>query len=1006
MESFNFFNTDKVIICPSLIGRTTCLSRLENTLNQVGQGHGKTLVYSGEAGVGKSRLVAETKLRAGSLVWQVLEGHCFESDCSFPYAPLVDLLRQFLTPLNPNDLSATLGSLGTDLVKILPELSARLPGLVTPPILAPETEKRRLFEALTQFFIHQAFSKPLLLVIEDVHWSDQASLEYFLYLARRLQTCPVLLVLTCRNEINSVMLDHLLNQLERERLANELSLTPFNLPEVEAMLNAIFELQRPLRSEFLTTLHELTGGNPFYIEEILKSMSSLAGQAFLQSGLSSDFLTQLNLPRSIQVAVQQRLTSLSVPAAEVLSIAAVLGRQFNFELMQQLTGLSEGALLELIKELISAQLLVELSVEKIAFRHALTRQAVYNQLLVRERRSLHQMVAETIEQLYASTLNLHLSELANHFYQAGNWPKTLLYARQMAEKSEELYAPQSVIEQSNRIIEATRQLGFPVSCRDYLLRGQAFEIAGHFESASADYEAARKDAAQTLDYPEELNAWLALGFLWAARDYKHSCNFYHQALELARRLNDPPRLARCLNRLGNLHTNLEQPLEALQLHQEAMALFEELNDRVGLAETFDLLGMASFMGGNFAQSAAFYSSAIKLFRELNNRQGLSSSLALQPLLCGSFHSPELPPAFYDLSKAEAAGQASRQSAHEINWRSGEALALFCLGFCLTYHGRYTRAFTYLTESLKIAEEIEHNQWLAAANCGLGMFYLDLLEYKTARSYLEQALNLSQHLNSPYWVHTSGGFLASLYLQSGQITLAEETLKAVMTPDTPAQTLGQRTAWQAQAELALTKGQFEEALTITNRLVSFNPVSTPDFPGKPVLPTLLQARILIALNRQQEAETILQTCKAAYEVQEVRPMIWRVNLALAGLYIKMKRHTAAAESVRSAQIIIDEIAAPLDNEALKAIFQRQVLSQIPVVPALSERQVAKKAWAGLSEREREVALLVAKGKSNREIAEVLVLNKRTVESYLDHIFSKLNLNSRLQLAAWVFERDRS
>ncbi len=406
------------------------------------------------------------------------------------------------------------------------------------------------------------------------------------------------------------------------------------------------------------------------------------------------------------------------------------------------------------------------------------------------------------------------------------------------------------------------------------------------------------------------------------------------------------------------------------------------------------------MNGNLIQSAEFYQEAIQLFKELNNRQGLASSLALQPLLYGSYHSSDRSPAFNDLGEAEETGRTSRRLAFEINWRAGEAFALFGLSFCLGYHGQIAKALPYATESLKIAEEIEHNQWLVTANCSLGMLHFDLLNFETAQLHLEQALAQAKLLNSTYWIHTAGGFLASLYIHSGQLIKGEEILTHILTPDTRAQSLGQRTAWQAQAELALAKGLPGKALEITG-LLGFNPAIQPG--NQAVLPTLLQAKILIALNRNQEAETILLETRKALETCQVRPLLWRVNLTLAELYLKLKRLPAAAEVVQATRQIITEITGSINDPALQNQFQRLALAQIPVIPAFSQRQVMKKAWAGLTEREREVALLVAQGKSNRQIAEALVLNKRTVESYLDHIFFKLNLSSRIQLAAWVFER---
>ncbi len=1007
MDDFSSLKLNKLVVCPALIGRTACLDTIEEAILQTTTGAGRLLLFSGEAGVGKSRLVATAKTKANGLNWLVLEGHCFDSDYSFPYDPLIDLLRTFFTPFNRETVLEALGIHGPQLVKILPELSTYLPELVPSPVLVPEVEKRQLFEALTQFILRQAASQPLLFIIEDLHWCDQTSLEFLLQLARRLVNYPALIVLTCRNEANSPELTYFLASLERERLITELVLAPLNLREVEAMLEVIFELHEPVPAEFLTTLYNLTEGNPFFIEEILKALIT-KGEIFYASGVwDRKPLIEMHIPRSLQAAVTQRLACLSEPAREILLLAAVLGQQFDFELLMSLTQLTEATLLDLLKELIAAQMLTELSVEKLAFRHTLTRHIIYQQLLARERRAFHLKIALAIEQLYATNLSLHLADLAQHFYQAGEWLKAITYARPLGEKSLALNAPQSIIEQYNRIIEATRQLGGSPAEQDYLRRGHAYEMLGQFEAAQIDYEVAQAAANETHNQPAEIEALLALGLLWAARDYSLTGNFYRQALELARQLNDPAMLAHCLNRLGNWHANMEQPLQGLEFHQEAMTLFEEIKNQSGRAETFDLLGLASLMGGNFVQSAVFYEQAIKLFQELNNLlnnlRSLASSLAFLPILAGSYHSADLRPAPLSLNEAEQAGETSLQLARQINWRSGEAFALYGLCFCLGYHGSYTKALAYAESSLKIAKEIGHNQWLTSANCALGMLYYDLLDLKTAQPYLEEALTQAKRLNSAYWMHNTGGFLASLYTRSGQTNRAEETLQEVLTPDMPTETLGQRIAWQARAELDLRKGEPEKAWQILERMDAFSPPSLPNGLVEATIPTLLKAEVLLALDRTEEAEAMLIAARNEMQTQGVPSLVWRIEISLAQLYLKQKRNAAANEAITSAETIITELAAALEDEELQRNFQREALALIPTAPALSSSQAMRQTRAGLTARERDVALLVAQGKSNREIAAELVLNKRTVESYLEHIFSKLNLTSRVQLAAWTIEK---
>jgi predicted ATPase len=244
-------------------------------------------------------------------------------------------------------------------------------------------------------------------------------LEVLLYLARRLEPHPILLLLTYRSDEVHPSLAHFLALLDRERVATELALSRLTASEVDAMMRAILELNRPVPAGFLDLMYALTEGNPFFIEETLKSLIT-ASELHLAEGVWDWMpIEQMRIPRSVQDAVQRRVVQLSPAARRVLTLAAVAGRRFDFALLQQVTGCAEDDLLCHIKELIAAQLVVEESAERFAFRHALTRQAIYVQLLARERQALHRTIADTLQRLYAATPDSHLGELAYHSYEAG-----------------------------------------------------------------------------------------------------------------------------------------------------------------------------------------------------------------------------------------------------------------------------------------------------------------------------------------------------------------------------------------------------------------------------------------------------------------------------------------------------------------------------------------------------------------------------------------------------------
>ena len=584
---------NRPLVCPTIVGRANELATLHGILDEVRHGHSRVVLLSGEAGIGKSRLVAEAKSYATAQDFLLLQGQCFPTDHSSPYAPLLDLLRSHLAASSQDHLAAELGYLASVLSPLLPDLFPPSPDL--PPLspLAPEQEKRRIFAALAQFFVNQARKQTVLLIIEDIHWSDETSLEFLHYLARHSTTQPLLLLLTYRSDEVRPHLRQFLAQLDRERLAQELWLAHLTRDDVDAMLRAIFSLPRLAPLELPDSIYELTEGNPFFVEEVLKSLLAAGDIFYLNGRWDRKPLAEVRIPRSVQDAIEQRTDLLSESARLVLTLAAAVGRHFDFALLQALTQQDEPQLLLLIKELIAAQLLVEESAEQFAFRHALTQQAVYTQLLARERKALHRTIAETFEHLYASKIEAYLADLAAHFFEAGVWEKALEYGQRAGEQAQALYAPQIATLHFTQALDAARQMSLTPPIGLYRARGLAYETLGDFERARADHEAALQAAHLARNRHEEWQSLIDLGFLWTGRDYAQSGDYYQQALVLARTLDDPAIVAHSLNRLGNWHLNAEQVQEALGCHQEALATFEGLHDRSGKASTLDLLGMVS-----------------------------------------------------------------------------------------------------------------------------------------------------------------------------------------------------------------------------------------------------------------------------------------------------------------------------------------------------------------------------------------------------------------------------
>lgn len=993
------------MITPRLIGRTSQLATLQGLVEQAKRGKGRLVLINGEAGIGKSRLVTEIKTSATSQEFLPLQGHCFPTDRTYPYAPLLDLLRSLFASHQAAPFAADVERLARDLFPLLPEL---VPDLTTPMLtLEPEQEKRRLFAVLVNFFIHLSASFPLLLIIEDVHWSDSTSLDFLHMLARRMASHPLLLLVTYRSDDVRPELSSWLAQLTRERLADALQLTALSRNDVELMLSSLFdqqhtafEMRRFLHGELLEALYTLTEGNPFFVEEILSAMITAGDIFYVQGYWNRKSLPIARIPQSIQDAVQQRTQHLGEAAKQVLTLAAVAGRHFDFALLQQLTGYDEEYLLLIMKELVAAQLVVEESSEQFAFRHALTRQAIYTQLLARERIRMHGVIAETMEQLFPAILDAYVESLAHHFYLGRRWLKAVDYAQRAGEKALRLFSHRAAIDYFTWVLEATHHLLLPASPALYRARGQAYETLGEFEQAQHDYTEALESARAIHDRVAEWQSAIDLGFLWAGRDYAQAEPWFRQALMLAQSLDDPALHARSLNRIGNWHLNVEQPHVALQHHQEALTIFQKLNDVHGIAETLDLLGMTSYLGGDLIGGTAYYQQAVVLFDELGNKAGLTSSLATLAIRGPTFQTDSLASA---ASLAEAYQDADRalKIAREIGHRADEAYALLQMGLCLGSQGEYRRAFEVTRQSLQIAEEIEHRQWQTAAHSILGGMFSSLLAYSQAREHFEQTLALAQESSSLFWTRIAIGYLVSVLIMQHDLVQAEGLLHTALRPDTPTETMGQRMIWCASAELALAQGYPAHALEIIERLAVS---ATRGVEGQSSLRILkLRGEALAALQRPAEAETAFETAREIARTQGVRPMQWRICVELGHLYRTHGENLGAEQAFATARSLIEELATTITDEALRDNFLQMAMSMLPHIRPLSPRQVAKQAYGGLTEREREIAALIAQEKFNREIADMLVLSERTIETHVSNIMFKLGFTSRKQIATWAIER---
>lgn len=990
---------EQSVVCPLLIGRDAPLSAGFDMLDRVRCGTGGALLVSGEAGIGKSRFVRALVERARATGFLSLHGACFETDSAHPYAPLLDLVRTCASTTSPALAAHYFEDAAPELVTLFPELRSIFPDSVAREAVDPEDDRRRLFHSFTAAISALGSVQPLLLVIEDVHWSDDATLDLLLHLARRITSQAIALILTFRSDEIGLRLHRLLADFDRAHCASEVKLRPLARSDVSTMLQSIFGTHAAFGTPFVGSLHEITEGNPFFIEEMLKALLEEGDLVLGDGAWRARSLELVPVPRTATEAVARRLSALTPGAREVASIAAVAGRRFDFDLLEILTRHDEPELLVLVRELVDAQLVVEETANRFAFRHALTREAMRARLLARERVALHRAIAQALAQKYDERAHDADEALSYHLFEAGDWDTARLYARRAAERALTLSAPREALQHFDRAVTATVNAGARPEAVLLTGRGRANEILGLFAQAREDFGAALLLARETCD---DRSAWLALyalGMLWAARDYERAGDYRRAALDVARSIGDPSLIARSLNRVGNWFVNRENPRAGIPYHDEALSIFERADDQRGIAETVDLLAMSYHMAGAQQRAVVAYERSIDLFTATDDRRALTNALSVM-VACGPSHHASAGAVAASIHASELlASERAIHLAADIGWRAGEAFSQYLFADCLAWRGEYARALRLAHASLAIAQEIEHLEWQCGARRVLGVIALDLFDEEGALAQLTAAHAIAERLGSATWLRWTGAPLAIAMARASRPDGAAIILDAVdrKVPRSAAdgaaranRTLGERFMNLARAEVALARGDAADAVEL---------IGDGEAEGTPRA-SLLRAQALAMLERCDEAIVAVRLARDDARLQGARPLLWRIDAAEGSMHLARRRRLEARRLFDAARETAAEIGRALDDWALEETFRSGVDRLAPPPSARTASQQAKATFGGLTRRERDTAGLVAQGKSNRDIARLLGISERTAEGYVAAALAKLHYSARTQLAVWA------
>jgi DNA-binding CsgD family transcriptional regulator/tetratricopeptide (TPR) repeat protein len=970
---------------PALIGRADELHRLGAILDRAEQSQPQLVLLAGDAGVGKTRLLAEFADRAAGHGVRVLVGGCVElGDIGLAYLPVVDALRGLAEDPAEAELLA-------EVALIAPGLRRLLPGVAGPAPTDGQAEvgldQLQVLDAVRAVLLGCAERSAVLMVLEDLHWADRATRDLVAFLARTLRSGRVLLVASYRSDElhRRHPLRPLLAELVRLPGVERIELAPFSRAELAEHLEAIPGVALP--AELVERIYARSEGNPFFAEQLV---AAGAGDA------------QLVLPATLADVLLARIQALTEPAQQLLRAAAVAGRRVPHQLLAQVVGWSEPELEEALRTTIEAGvLMVDASTGTYAFRHALLQEAVYGVLLPSEQVRLH----ATYAALLAAAPEGAAAELAHHCLASNDLPGALAASVRAADESAAVLAPAEALRHLTGALKLWERVPDPAAITgtdriDLTLRAAgAAAAAGEEPRAAALAQDAAAAVDATADPARAARAYERRGrYLLHAGQVEEALHAQASAVELVP-AQPPTRLrGRVTAAMAQVLIDVGRPEEARGWCQEALAVARAVGSVDDEADALVTLGRIE----NYADPA----NARSLYAEGRTRAASVGNLeiearALEELAwlddeLGNLAAAE---AMFD-EGAELAGRTGLGwSAFGIEMRCGQCLVRYKTGAWDACE-RLAAAIPEPVTTQKAA------QWAAAAlpvEIARGRASVDRrLRQLVALTGTDRYRDVEvAGLEAEHAIWQGNLDRGRSAIQRGLATTG--TFHAVELPDLIAY-LG----WMCTKGLTVEAEYAERARVAGDAMALDDAVAVGGALLEQARAAAEQASRaglardvdLRGWHATAEAEwtrlqghsdpTRWQHAVEAFSyghVYAVAHCQWRLAEALLGYG---DREPAIAVVQAAYQTAVRLGAVPLRG-ALEALARRGRLD-------LGAGMPAERTLAGLTPREVEVLRLLVAGRSNRQIAEQLFISGKTASVHVSNILAKLGVHSRLEAAA--------
>ncbi|HVO27448.1 MAG TPA: sigma 54-interacting transcriptional regulator [Candidatus Margulisiibacteriota bacterium] len=869
------------------VGRARELDLLCDTFARAAGGSGHVVFIAGDAGIGKSRLLAEFRQRIAGAPHRWIEGRCASYGSTTPFLPIIDSLRRYLGIDDRDDetsasakIEREVRRLGADFAWTLPFVKQLLSLEVDETVRALDSASRRseLFRALRALTLRSAEIEPLVLVIEDLHWIDPASEEFLTFVADAVPAMRALLVLSHRSGYTHPFPDRSYHV--------RVALAPLSDNDMAAMTGAI--LGTP---EIPAALHTLVAhkaeGNPFFVEELVKS---LVEQGVLQCASGHAVLAlpvgDIVVPDTVQDVLIARIDRLAEESRRAIQVASVIGREFALRLLARITEAGDqiGAQVE---ELRSLELIYEKALHPelaYMFKHALTHDVAYESVLLERRKHLHRTIGRAIEELYADRLAEHYETLAHHFSRGEDWQRALLYHERSAEKAAATHANRAVVEHCRQALEIVERLGVAagdeVRARLHERIGQACFYLSEYAASGAAYEAAA--ACRDGDTRAVLIATAGFSHFWA-HQYADARRCTDDALALARRDQLPAGEAMARVVHGFRCAVHDADFAGCEREQRAVLAIcaQHGYERIEAFARFQLSLGAEWTG---AYDAAVEQAARAI--ELGRKLRLPDIIIFAQWFLGKARCCTA-----DYGSAIALLEEGYDLCDRIGDRAWKSRLLNTLGWCFSEIGSVERARDYNQQAALVARELGDPEILANANVNLAVNHLVLGDLAQALDYLEPVEAGLAHSDDP-WMR----WRYALHVR------------------------------HARGEVELARGEPEKALgAADDELHGARGYHAPKIEARA---QTLRAVALLALDRRDDAAAALGEALQIADRIGYRRGVWEAHRLLAEAMRRSGRDSAAATHAAHARAAAAQAAASLRDNELR---RRLVASTLAAAP---------------------------------------------------------------------------